>query len=123
MKNIKIIVLLSLLASAIFILITDLMFNIYPIKRSDMAWGMTVFFGYFHFPLICFLSILIWNMKKKKWIIYILIFLYCFFIFFWIPAYPHYPHRVLFVLLFSLSIYSLLQISIYFLRRDKNKDG
>ena len=88
---------LSILGFLLFLSVTQIVFQFYPIPKKDISWGIAVCYYYKLFLINIFFLMLSWIFKRKIIIsiINLLSVLLIFFMFF--PTFHTYPIRAVFL--------------------------
>lgn len=111
MKQLKLI-LLPLLAFGLYI--TSLyLFEIFGNFKSDISWGISIYYSKYIYFMIVILSFLSWKLKNRKWSYITILIMFFVFCFYWKDSFYVYPNRVLVLLLISLVIYFTLHFISY----------
>lgn len=81
--------------------------------KRNIAWGISVYYGYFFFSVPLLISIFACLIKNSIIYFSTIFFTLLVFVNFWIPAFESYPNRVISILVLGFIVYVLVHIYLY----------
>ncbi|MGC3942971.1 MAG: hypothetical protein QM762_00275 [Chryseolinea sp.] len=100
----------------LYIVINDILFIVFPLKRPSIAMGLSTRFAAYLFAIVTFLSMFAWVFKSLKVVVPLVIGLLAIFAYYWIRIIPYYPYRATCLLLEGALIYSAMHSYLYYKR-------
>lgn len=109
---------ISVFQSILFFVFVQLIFILYQNLavnfQSDISWGVSIYYSYWIFLIICLISNVLTSLFKNPRLILIIVF--SLFILYWIAPSKIYPYRSAMILILAATLY----ISGYYLKRKIN---
>ena len=112
-KNFLKLITITFIGSALYILLFQVLATFFAVDvKPEIAWGISVYYGYFIFAILLFTSVLAIKIKTK--VVYPIT-TFCSistFIYYWAMPFQSYPNRTIAIILIGTTIFTFIHFCL-----------